>query len=95
MKPLDPIAYDYSGLIAPKDAPPCVKQTGLVEADLRWLAPRLLAARQEELAEAMKQRQAIATVQDKFDHIAAADQDRRDTKEQDDQHASHSARKQA
>ena len=31
MKPLDPIAYDYSGLIAPKDAPPCVKQTGLVE----------------------------------------------------------------
>jgi glucose-6-phosphate isomerase len=49
MKPLDPIAYDYSGLIAPKDAPPCVKQTGLVEADLRWLAPRLVAARQEVL----------------------------------------------
>ena len=49
MKPLAPIAYDYSGLIAPKDAPPCVKQTGLVEADLRWLAPRLTAARQEVL----------------------------------------------
>ena len=58
-------------------------------------ATQVLAARQEELAEAMKQRQAIAAVQDKFDHIAAADQDRRDTKEQDDQHASHSARKQA
>ena len=49
MKPLDPIAYDYSGLIAPKDAPPFVQQTGLVEADLKWLAPRLTAARQEVL----------------------------------------------
>ena len=49
MKPLDPITYDYSGLIAPKDAPPFVQQTGLVEADLKWLAPRLAAARQEVL----------------------------------------------
>ncbi len=49
MKPLDPIAYDYSGLIVPKDAPRFVRQTGLVEGDLRWLAPRLTAARQEVL----------------------------------------------
>ena len=49
MKPLAPITYDYSGLIAPKDAPPFVQQTGLVEADLKWLAPRLAAARQEVL----------------------------------------------
>ncbi|MEN6459612.1 MAG: glucose-6-phosphate isomerase [Thermoguttaceae bacterium] len=47
MKPLEPIAYDYSGLIASKDAPPCVRETGLLEADLRWLAPRLEAARRE------------------------------------------------
>ncbi|MBU4400503.1 MAG: glucose-6-phosphate isomerase, partial [Planctomycetes bacterium] len=49
MKPLDPIAYDYSGLIAPKDAPRFVRQTGLVDADLKWLAPRLAGARQEVL----------------------------------------------
>jgi glucose-6-phosphate isomerase len=49
MKPLDPIAYDYSGLIAPKDAPPFVRQTGLVDADLKWLVPRLSAARREVL----------------------------------------------
>ena len=49
MKPLAPITYDYSALIAPKDAPPPVRQTGLVEADLKWLAPRLAAARQEVL----------------------------------------------
>jgi glucose-6-phosphate isomerase len=49
MKPLAPIAYDYSGLIAPKDAPPFVQQTGLSENDLKWLAPRLSAARQEVL----------------------------------------------
>ncbi|MCE5302259.1 MAG: glucose-6-phosphate isomerase [Planctomycetaceae bacterium] len=47
MKPLDPIAYDYSDLIVPKDASSCVRLTGLVEADLKWLAPRLAAARQE------------------------------------------------
>lgn len=49
MKPLDPIAYDYSGLLAPNDVPPFVQQTGLVDADLKWLAPRLAAARKEVL----------------------------------------------
>jgi glucose-6-phosphate isomerase len=49
MKPLAPLTYDYSGLIAPNDAPSFVRQTGLVEADLKWLAPRLSAARQEVL----------------------------------------------
>ena len=49
MKPLAPINYDYSGLIAPNDAPRFVRQTGIVEADLKWLAPRLAAARQEVL----------------------------------------------
>ena len=49
MKPLDPITYDYSGLIAPKDVPPFVQQTGLVDADLKWLVPRLSAARQDVL----------------------------------------------
>jgi glucose-6-phosphate isomerase len=47
MKPLAPITYDYTGLIVPKDAPPFVRQTGLVEADLRWLAPRLEVARRQ------------------------------------------------
>jgi glucose-6-phosphate isomerase len=46
MKPLAPITYDYSALVAPKDAPTHVQQTGVIEADLRWLAPRLAAARQ-------------------------------------------------
>ncbi len=49
MKPLAPLTYDYSGLIAPKDSPPFVRQTGLVDADLKWLVPRLSAARQEVL----------------------------------------------
>ena len=49
MQPIAPIAYDYSGLIAPKDAPPFARQTGLTDADLKWLAPRLAAARQEVL----------------------------------------------
>ena len=49
MKPLDPITYDYAGLIAPKDVPPFVRQTGLVDADLKWVVPRLSAARQEVL----------------------------------------------
>jgi glucose-6-phosphate isomerase len=44
-----PISYDYSGLIAPDDAPALVRETGLVAADLKWLAPRLAAARQELL----------------------------------------------
>ena len=49
MQPLAPITYDYSGLIAPKNAPPLAQQTGLVDADLRWLVPRLAAARQQVL----------------------------------------------
>lgn len=47
MKPLEPITYDYSALVAPKDVPPFVRQTGLSEADMKWLAPRLTAARQD------------------------------------------------
>lgn len=47
MKPLDPITYDYSGLIVPKVAPAFVRQTGLADADLRWLAPRLDLARRQ------------------------------------------------
>ncbi len=47
MKPLATIAYDYSGLIAPKDAPAFARQTGLTEADLKWIAPRLEGARRE------------------------------------------------
>lgn len=49
MKPLAPITYDYSPIIIPEDAPPFVRQTGLVNADLKWLAPRLAAARQDVL----------------------------------------------
>jgi glucose-6-phosphate isomerase len=44
------ITYDYSGLIAADDAPAFGRQTGLVAADLKWLAPRLEATRQEMLA---------------------------------------------
>jgi glucose-6-phosphate isomerase len=46
---MTPIAYDYSGILLPKGAPAAVRQTGLGQADLRGLAPRLLAARQEVL----------------------------------------------
>ncbi len=49
MQPLAPISYDYSALIAPKDVSPFAQQTGLVAADLKWLVPRLNAARQEVL----------------------------------------------
>jgi glucose-6-phosphate isomerase len=49
MQPLAPIAYDYSALIAPQDAPPLMQQTGLVEADLKWLAARLGSVRQQVL----------------------------------------------
>jgi glucose-6-phosphate isomerase len=49
MQPLAPIAYDYSALIAPQDAPPLVQQTGLVDADLKWLAARLGPVRQQVL----------------------------------------------
>ena len=46
---IPPLSYDYSGLIAADDAPAIVRDTGLLAADLRWLAPRLAAARQEVL----------------------------------------------
>jgi glucose-6-phosphate isomerase len=49
MKPLAPISYDYSGLIASKDDSPLVQQTGLIDADLKWLAPRMAAVRQQTL----------------------------------------------
>jgi glucose-6-phosphate isomerase len=45
--PIAPLVYDYSALLAPETAPPFVRQTALSQADLRWLAPRLAAARQE------------------------------------------------
>jgi glucose-6-phosphate isomerase len=48
-KPPAPISYDYSGLLAGDDAPALVRETGLVSADLKWLAPRLASARQEVL----------------------------------------------
>lgn len=50
MKPIAPLNYDYSGLIAPRSSSPFVSQTGLSEHDLAWLAPRLDAARNEVLA---------------------------------------------
>jgi glucose-6-phosphate isomerase len=49
MQPLSPIAYDYSGLVAPKDVSRFAQQTGLVAADLKWLVQPLNAARQEVL----------------------------------------------
>ncbi len=42
-----PIVYDYSRLIIPDDAPAFVRQTALVDADLKYIAPRLTACRQE------------------------------------------------
>ena len=47
MQPLTPITYDFSGLVASKDALPLAQQTGIVGADLKWLVPRLAAVRQE------------------------------------------------
>jgi glucose-6-phosphate isomerase len=49
MQPLDPIAYDYTPLVADKDASPLIQQTGLVGADLNWLRFRLAAVRQQVL----------------------------------------------
>ena len=43
------IVYDYSALIVPDAAPSIVRETGLSEADLRWLAPLLTNARQQVL----------------------------------------------
>jgi flagellar export protein FliJ len=54
-------------------------------------ANEVLARRREELVEAMKQRQAVSDLKEKFDRQLAAEDDRRQTKEQDDVHASHSA----
>jgi glucose-6-phosphate isomerase len=49
IKPISPLVYDYSALLAAKDAPALLRETGLVAADLKWLAPQLAAARQEVL----------------------------------------------
>jgi glucose-6-phosphate isomerase len=46
---LTPLQYDYSALIIPPGQPAIVRQTALDQSDLRWLAPRLAAARQEML----------------------------------------------
>ncbi|MDY0168130.1 MAG: glucose-6-phosphate isomerase [Thermoguttaceae bacterium] len=42
-----PIVYDYSRLVVPDAAPAFVRQTALVDADLKYIAPRLAACRQE------------------------------------------------
>lgn len=42
-----PIVYDYSALIVPDNAPSIVREMGLSQADIRWITPRLLSARQE------------------------------------------------
>ncbi len=41
-----PIVYDYSRLVVPDDAPAFVRQAALVEADLKYIAPRLATCRQ-------------------------------------------------
>jgi len=46
-----PIAYDYSTLLASPRDPVFAQQTGLVEADLKWLAPRLDTVRRDVLAD--------------------------------------------
>ncbi|MGD0899930.1 MAG: glucose-6-phosphate isomerase [Thermoguttaceae bacterium] len=48
---MNPLVYDYSTLIVRDKAPSLTRQTGLGRADLRWLAPRLAAARQEILGD--------------------------------------------
>jgi glucose-6-phosphate isomerase len=48
---ITPITYDYSGLIAKDNQPLFAQQTGLLEADLQWLVPRLEFARREVLAD--------------------------------------------
>jgi len=51
MNPQPPtsISYHYKGLIAPENAQAILRETGLVAADEKWLAPRLAAAKQEVL----------------------------------------------
>jgi glucose-6-phosphate isomerase len=46
---MDPITYDYSALIQSDAAPAAVRQTALVGADLKYLAPQMTACRQEVL----------------------------------------------
>jgi glucose-6-phosphate isomerase len=46
-EPIAPLVYDYSALIVPPEKSALVRQTALGPADLRWLAPRLVGARQE------------------------------------------------
>ena len=48
-KTIPQVAYDYSGVIVSPEAPALARQTGLSQADLLWLYPRLDAARQEVL----------------------------------------------
>jgi glucose-6-phosphate isomerase len=47
--PISPIVYDYSAVLHAEDASPLVRQFGLTRADIDWIRPRLLAARQETL----------------------------------------------
>ncbi|MBN2578450.1 MAG: glucose-6-phosphate isomerase [Pirellulales bacterium] len=47
----DPITYDYSSLLAGQSEPESTRQTGLVPADLKWLAPRLEDVRRQMLEE--------------------------------------------
>jgi glucose-6-phosphate isomerase len=48
---IHPITYDYSTLLAASNAAPFAQQTGIAEADLKWLTPRLEGVRQEVLAD--------------------------------------------
>ena len=57
-------------------------------------AMETLTVRRDELVEAMKQRQAMAAMQAKFEHADEAQEDRREAKEQDDLHVAHTAAKQ-
>ncbi len=50
-QPIDPIAYDYSALIVPATEPAIFRQRALGPQDLKWLAPRLDAARHEVLGD--------------------------------------------
>jgi glucose-6-phosphate isomerase len=48
---IPPLTYDYSTLLAPSTAPQFAQQTGLAEADLKWLILRLEMVRREVLAD--------------------------------------------
>jgi len=47
---IEPLIYDPSAVVVSSDAPAIVRQSGMSEEDLKWLAPRLIAARQEVLS---------------------------------------------